>query len=101
MFDRLSYEERAGHAKNALGKQLFELMARKKSNLAVAADVSTSAAVLQLADQVGTHFARQPNGPARPDALHGNWSKGGLETSAVHCSKMGYGNSLESGPSTE
>lgn len=50
---RLSYEERSGHAKNALGKQLFELMARKKTNLAVAADVATSSAVLQLADQVG------------------------------------------------
>lgn len=49
---RLPYEERAGLAKNALGKQLFELMARKQSNLAVAADVPTSAAVLQLADQV-------------------------------------------------
>lgn len=56
MFDRLPYEERAGHAKNALGKQLFELMARKKSNLAVAADVSTSAAVLQLAEQVDIHL---------------------------------------------
>lgn len=48
----MAYEERAGLAKNALGKQLFELMARKQSNLAVAADVPTAAAVLQLADQV-------------------------------------------------
>jgi hypothetical protein len=29
----LRYEERAGLAQNPLGRQLFELMARKKTNL--------------------------------------------------------------------
>lgn len=50
---RLPYEERAGLAKCELGQQLFRLMARKQTNLAVAADVPTCAQVLALADQVG------------------------------------------------
>ena len=48
---RLPYEERAGLAKCELGRTLFQLMARKQTNLAVAADVPTCAQVLALADQ--------------------------------------------------
>lgn len=50
--DRLRYEERAGLAQNPLGKQLLELMARKRSNLSVAADVATVEEMLELADKV-------------------------------------------------
>lgn len=53
---RLTYEQRAGLAQNPLGKQLLQLMARKKSNLSVAADVATAAEMLQLADKVGPHI---------------------------------------------
>ncbi|KAK9831999.1 hypothetical protein WJX81_007379 [Elliptochloris bilobata] len=50
---RLPFEERAKAAQNAAGQRLLELMARKRSNLAVAADVADTAAMLRLADQVG------------------------------------------------
>lgn len=49
---RLSYEARAALAQNALGKRCLELMARKKTNLAVAADVPTAAEMLEIADKV-------------------------------------------------
>ncbi len=52
---RLTYEERAPLAKNSLGRQLFELMARKKTNLSVAADVGSPEEMLKLADAVGPH----------------------------------------------
>ena len=40
------------HARCA-GKQLFEIMERKKTNLCVAADVPTCVGVLALADAIG------------------------------------------------
>ena len=49
---RLRYEQRAGLAQNPLGCKLFELMARKKTNLSVAADVATVEEMLELADKV-------------------------------------------------
>lgn len=52
---RLTYEERAPLAKNSLGRQLFELMARKKTNLCVAADIGSPEEMLKLADAVGPH----------------------------------------------
>jgi len=57
LFCRLRYEERAPLAQNPLGRQLFELMARKQTNLSVAADVETADDMLALADAVGPHVA--------------------------------------------
>ena len=51
---RQRFEERAQAAQNAAGRRLLELMAHKRSNLAVAADVADPAALLRLADQVAT-----------------------------------------------
>lgn len=55
-YKRLSYEERQQHAKNAAGRKLLEIISRKKSNLAVAADVGTIEEMLRIADQVGPHI---------------------------------------------
>lgn len=54
---RLRYEERAPMAKNAMGRELFELMAKKHTNLSVAADVGSAEEMLALADAVGPHIA--------------------------------------------
>ena len=54
---RLPFEERAQLAQNACGKRLFELMALKRSNLAVAADVGTVQEVLRIAEAAGPHIA--------------------------------------------
>lgn len=53
---RLTYEARAALAKNSVARQCLELMARKKTNLAVAADVATAAEMLQLAEATGPHI---------------------------------------------
>ena len=53
---RLTYEARAALAKNSVAKQCLELMARKKTNLAVAADVATAGEMLQLAEATGPHI---------------------------------------------
>jgi uridine monophosphate synthetase len=53
---RLSYEARAALAPNAVAKACFELMARKRTNLAVAADVGSAEEMLALADAVGPHI---------------------------------------------
>ena len=49
---RLKFEERAGAAQNAVGRRLLQLMATKRSNLAVAADVTSTDRLLALADEV-------------------------------------------------
>ena len=54
---RMRYEERAEHAQNLAGRALLALMARKRSNLAVAADVPSLEALLALADAAGPHIA--------------------------------------------
>ena len=49
---RFPFDQRATLAQNPTGKKLFEVMVRKQSNLAVAADVPTVQQLLQLAEQV-------------------------------------------------
>jgi uridine monophosphate synthetase len=48
-----TYQERADLSQNPLAKKLFSLMERKKTNLSLSADVTTSQALLSLADAVG------------------------------------------------
>lgn len=52
-----SYEERARDARAPLASRLLSLMSSKRTNLAVAADVTTRAALLALADAAGPHIA--------------------------------------------
>ena len=52
----LTYSERAGMIQNAVGSRLLQLMDSKRTNLAVAADVTTAAELLALAEAVGPHI---------------------------------------------
>eukprot|EP00276_Gloeochaete_wittrockiana_P004819 CAMPEP_0184669736 /NCGR_PEP_ID=MMETSP0308-20130426/78827_1 /TAXON_ID=38269 /ORGANISM="Gloeochaete witrockiana, Strain SAG 46.84" /LENGTH=397 /DNA_ID=CAMNT_0027116159 /DNA_START=251 /DNA_END=1447 /DNA_ORIENTATION=+ len=49
----LSFEDRAALAVNPTAKQLFQIMADKRTNLCIAADVSSCAELLRIADQLG------------------------------------------------
>lgn len=53
---RLSYAKRALLSKCLLAKRCFEIMEKKQTNLAVAADVTETAELLALADKVGPHI---------------------------------------------
>lgn len=57
MSQRISYRERAAFCKNALAKNIFHLLHDKKTNLALSADVTQSAELLALADQIGPEIA--------------------------------------------
>jgi len=52
----LTYSERAEHSLNPSGKKLLSLMDRKQTNLSLAADVTTQAQLLDIAEQVGPHI---------------------------------------------
>ena len=49
----LTFEERAPYCISSTAQRLFTIMAEKKSNLALSADVTSSEALLKLADQLG------------------------------------------------
>ena len=66
---RLSYEKRQRHAKNAAGRKLLQIISRKQSNLAVAADVATIDEMLSIADQVRLPASQDVIAVLRP-ALH-------------------------------
>lgn len=51
-----SYGERASRHPNQCARTLLELMERKQTNLAVAADVTTKKELLSIADQVGPYI---------------------------------------------
>ena len=53
---RLTYAQRAALCKNAVAKKLFTIMEEKKTNVAVAADVSTKAELLAIADALGPYI---------------------------------------------
>ncbi len=50
---RLSYAERAALCTNHIAQQLFSLLNKKETNLALSADVTSCAALLELADKLG------------------------------------------------
>ncbi len=52
----MTLEERATCTDNPLTKALLEIMVNKKSNLCVAADVTNSAQLLELAEAIGPHI---------------------------------------------
>lgn len=53
---KMSYVERLKVCQNATGKKLFQIMSDKQSNLCVAADLTSTAKILQLAEQLGSHI---------------------------------------------
>lgn len=52
---RVSYEARASRASNAILKRLFTIMVEKRTNLSVAVDVTSTADMLRIVDEVGPH----------------------------------------------
>lgn len=53
---QMSYAERAQHCKNPTARRLFQLMDEKESNLSINPDLTSSEAVLEIADRVGPHI---------------------------------------------
>lgn len=51
-----SYEDRIKYCKNVTGRKLFRIMQEKKSNLCVAADVTTKASLFRLIKEVGPYI---------------------------------------------
>lgn len=52
----LSYEARAESCSNATACKLFQLMARKRTNLCASVDVESSSELLEITDQIGTEI---------------------------------------------
>ncbi|CAB3253734.1 unnamed protein product [Arctia plantaginis] len=52
----LPYEQRAELAKNAVAKQLFNIMATKKTNLCLSVDLTSTTQILDLLEKVGEHI---------------------------------------------
>lgn len=53
---KMNYETRADHAKCAVAKKLFRLMATKETNLCVAVDLPKVNLILDLVEQIGPHI---------------------------------------------
>ncbi|XP_026490882.2 uridine 5'-monophosphate synthase [Vanessa tameamea] len=51
----LPYEKRAEFATNSIAKQLFTIMATKKTNLCLSVDLTSSTKILDLLEKVGEH----------------------------------------------
>ncbi|XP_022115564.2 uridine 5'-monophosphate synthase [Pieris rapae] len=51
----IAYEKRAELSKNAIAKQLFNIMAVKKTNLCISVDLTSSTQILELLEKVGKH----------------------------------------------
>lgn len=56
MHRALPFEERIGHCQNPASRRLCEIMARKQTNVMLAADVTSSAELLALAKQCGPYL---------------------------------------------
>jgi len=52
----LSYEDRISISRNSMAKKLLQIISEKKTNLSVSADVTSSAELLQLADELGPYI---------------------------------------------
>ncbi|KAJ2158727.1 orotidine 5'-phosphate decarboxylase [Coemansia sp. RSA 552] len=55
-FSQRTFAQRAQDHAHPLARELFEVMERKRSNLALAADMTTKAELLALADRVGPYI---------------------------------------------